>query len=1067
MWKQNVGNRRTKTLGLIIHGLLGFGLLLAAKQSLAGAGAAVQFNRDIRPILSNNCFACHGPDEGQRQAELRLDTAEGLYARRDGYTIVAAGDPANSELFARISGEDGDLRMPPPDSGHELTKQQIERVRLWIEQGAEFEGHWSFIPPARPPLPVVAQSEAVGNPIDRFILKRLEEHGLAASARAERSTLLRRVTFDLTGLPPTLDELDHFLADGSPDAYERVVDRLLNSARYGEHMARDWLDAARYGDTHGLHLDNERSIWPYRDWVISAFNRNLPFDDFTVWQLAGDLLPNPTLEQMVATGFNRCNVTTSEGGAIPEEYRVKYGVDRVDTTATVWMGLTAGCAVCHDHKFDPISQAEFYELFAYFNSLDENPMDGNALLPPPVIRVPTEEEQSQLDSYKSEITSLEQQIAERAANSAADQAAWEARRIEERGDKPLPPGDAIVHLPLDGGSKTTATNAGTIGGDLAIKGNSRSLEGKFGQAVRFYEKTHIAVGDVGDFDRGDQFSYGAWVKPNDTQAMAAIARMDDGNGHRGYDLYLSDGRVYVHLIHQWPDNAIRLNTVDQFELKKEWHHLMVTYDGSGKASGVQIFVNGQPCETQITHDSLTDTIHTDTELRVGSRNPGAGFKGDIDDVRVYERVLSAGEVAALVDSHPFDALLGVPAGQRTAEQAAGLTKHYLEQHDEPYRGLQEQVAELRKQEKKLNDSIPATLVTKEMAKPRETFFLIRGAYDKPGDPVEPGVPASLPPLPDDAPPNRLALARWLVEPGHPLTARVTVNRFWQHYFGTGLVPTTEDFGSQGDWPTHPGLLDWLAIEFIESGWDVKHVQRLIVTSATYRQSAEVTPELLRKDPGNLLYTRGPRFRMAAELVRDNALALSGLLVEHVGGPSVKPYQPAGLWEAVGYTTSNTAKFKQDHGKDLYRRSMYTFWKRTSSPPSMSIFDAPSRESCTVRRARTNTPLQALVLMNDPQFVEASRHFAERIVRDGGRTAKSRIDFAFRTATGRRPDADEADLFAQVLHDHLGEFRQNPEGAAALLGVGDSPRDESLDAPEVAAWTMVANLILNLDETITK
>jgi len=1056
-----------RTLQAIVYcTALAWGLVLPALALAADQHEQVQFNRDVRPILSNNCFACHGPDEGQRQAELRLDTEAGLYARRDGYSIVAAGDSRQSELFARVSSTDADLQMPPADSGHQLTSAQIETIGRWIDQGAEFQGHWSFIKPERPPPPEVGEGAWVVNPIDRFILARLVEQGVAHSPPAERTTLLRRVTLDLTGLPPTLAELDAFVSDSALDAYEKAVQRLLDSPRYGEQMARHWLDAARYGDTHGLHLDNERSIWPYRDWVISAFNRNQPFDEFTLWQLAGDLLPNSTLEQKIATGFNRCNVTTSEGGAIPEEYRVKYAIDRVETMSTVWMGLTTGCAVCHEHKFDPISQTEFYRLFAYFDSLDENPMDGNALLPPPVIKVPTPKEQSQLYCHRAEIVALEEQASQRAADSTADQTAWEAGRIAELGTKTVAPAGAIIHLPFDDDDTKRVANAGTLAGSGEVKGNARSLEGKTGNAIRLYGKSHIVFPEAGNFERSDAFSYGAWIKATDLGAMAVLSRMDDGNANRGYDLYISDGRVYAHLIHRWPENAIRVNSKEQYPLK-EWHHLMVSYDGSSKASGVKLFVNGEPCETVITHDTLTETIRTEKPLHVGRRNPGAGFKGEIDDLRVYDRSLSAAEAAATANGDPYDALLAVGVGERTSEQLKALRKHYLEQHDETYRGLQEQLTAARQREKKLNDSIPSTMITKEMAEPRETFFLIRGAYDRPGDQVEPGVPAALPPLPANAPPNRLTLARWLVDSEHPLTARVLVNRFWQQYFGTGLVATTEDFGSQGEWPTHPALLDWLAVEFVESGWDVKHLQRLIVTSATYRQSAQLTPKLERLDPENRLYARGPRFRMDAEMVRDNALATSGLLVERVGGPSVKPYQPGGLWEAVGYTSSNTAKFKRDDGTALYRRSMYTFWKRTSSPPSMSIFDAPSRESCTVRRARTNTPLQALVLMNDQQFVEASRRLGERIMNEAGSTFSDRIAFGFRLATSRPPGPDEIDVLEHLFREHLSEFQQHPQRAKQLIEVGESPRDESLDTAELAAWTMISNLILNLDESVTK
>ena len=750
----------------------------------AGTAGRVRFNRDVRPILSANCFSCHGPDEKNRKADLRLDL------RQSALKAIVPGNVTESELLLRIAAT-GKKRMPPGKTGKRLKPDEIRLLRRWIEQGAGWEGHWAFLPPRRPAAPRIRHERWPRNEIDRFIAARLEQEGLEPSLEASREALLRRVSLDLTGLPPTIVEIDAFLADRSDRAYEKVVDRLLASKRYGERMALEWLDAARYADTHGLHVDSHRDMWLWRGWVIRAFNRNLPFDRFTIEQLAGDLLPNPTRRQLIATGFNRNHLISYQGSAIEEKVRVAYIVDRVNTTATVWMGLTFGCAQCHDHKFDPISQKEYYRFFALFNTIDEKAKGGREGNAVPVLRLGSAEQGARLS---------------------------------------------------------------------AIRGRMRE---------------------------------------------------------------------------------------------------------SGTSKDKQ--------------------------------------------------------------------------------------------------------SELKKLEKDLLKTIPSTMIMREMKKPRETFFLFRGEYNQRRERVDAGTPECLPPMAEGTPANRLGLAKWLVDPRHPLTSRVAVNRLWQMVFGSGIVISSEDFGSEGAWPVHPELLDWLAVEFVERGWDVKAMLKLMVTSATYRQTSSASPELVARDPDNRLRARGPRFRLSAELIRDNALAIGGLLREKIGGPSVKPYQPAGVWKAVAAQKgSYTAQsYRQDHGDALYRRSLYSFWKRLAPPPSMVAFDAPKRDVCCVRRQRTNTPLQALVLMNDPTFVEAGRALAQRMMKEGGTGDRDRVTHGFRLATARKPASRELEVLLALLDGQRDQFRADRKAALLLVGVGESSRDESLDPADLAAWTTVAGVLLNLDETITK
>lgn len=1009
---------------------------------LAAHAAKVDFNRDVRPVLSDNCYACHGPDAAHRKAGLRLDLKDSALAKlkSDNFAIVP-GDLGRSELISRITTQDEDDLMPPAKSGKHLTEAQIELLKRWVAEGAEWQGHWSFVKPERPSPPKVENRQWPRNPIDDFILARLETEKLRPSPEADKPTLLRRLTFDLTGLPPTPQEVDAFLADASPGAYERVVERLLQSPRFGEHEARYWLDVARYGDTHGLHLDNERSLWPYRDWVVGAFNRNLPFDQFTIEQLAGDLLPNPAREQKIASGFNRCNVSTSEGGAIDEEFYVRYAVDRTETASIIWMGLTVGCAVCHDHKYDPISQKEFYELYALFNNFNEKAMDGNALLPPPMLKLPTPEQESKLEALRAAITPLEARIRE------------EADRIEYREPDSQPAarerGDFVWvedEFPKDTKVQSDGAAVQWIEGERVFSGKRTLTRTDQGLAQDYFTGAPQPL-LVGEDD-----------------VLFAYVFLDPANPPKAIMLQFHVGD-WLHRANWGDEDAIPFGekgTTQKLLLGAlpktgEWVRLEVAASKLGLKPGAKI---GGLAFTQ-----FGGTVYWD---RAGLVTATSQEDRSAYSQLAWEQQEKAKEKSDL-PRELLDAVKLAP-DKRSAEQVRKLREHYLAHIYAPVRAtfdpLLKQVTELRKQRDDLDKSLPATMISEELEKPRGAYFLKRGQYDQRGDPVQPGVPAVLPPLPPGPTTNRLDFARWLVGPDHPLTARVTVNRFWQQFFGTGLVKSSGDFGAQGEWPSHPELLDWLATEFMRTGWNMKGLIRTIVTSATYRQSSAVTAELLRADPENRLLARGPRFRLDAEMIRDNALFVSGLLVEKMGGRGVRPYQPPGIWEAVGYTTSNTAKFEQDHGEALYRRSLYTFWKRTAPPPYLTTFDAPSREKYCVRRERANTPLQALVTMNDPCYVEAARHLSVRMIAQGD-NPECRLDFGFRVVTARHPSPAERNILQEALRKYEAKYQADREAAKKLIAVGESPVNDILDASELAAYTMVASLLLNLDETLNK
>jgi hypothetical protein len=1008
--------------------------LLAANET----NGTIDFNQQIRPLLSDNCFQCHGPDEEDRYGGFRLDLQESALGEADsGERPIVPGDPDASEVMLRITADD-DMQMPPPDSNKSLTPEEIGLIRQWIEQGAPWAQHWSFVPPKLSLLPKISHMEWPRNEVDHFVLARLEQQGLVPAAEADKHTLIRRLCLDLTGLPPTLEQVDAFLADSSDAAYENLVDSLLDSKHYGEHMARFWLDAARYGDTHGLHLDNYREMWPYRDWVIRAFNQNMPFDQFTIEQLAGDLLDHPTEDQLIATGFNRCNVTTNEGGSIEEEVYVRNVVDRVVTTGTVFMAATLDCTRCHDHKYDPYTMKDFYSMFGYFNSLDGSPMDANKKDPAPALHVLSKDQQQEIAQLESEIQQVRQKIQEELAGTVyqepADQAAGKRVDVEEEVivDDDLPPG-----VKDDGGWKFVTAPLPVFSGEKSATRTATELSQHLFQQA---EKPWVIAEDQILFTH-------VFLDPENPPQEIMLQWNDGSWEHRAY----------------WGENKIdwgkdntpsRKRLGDLPELGK-WVRLEIPVSDVGLKPGAK--VNGWA------FTQYAGTVYWDKA-------------GVVQRTVSYESQLAweadQTETTAATLPKPIQELLKVKSDDRSAAQQKQLQDYFVEHvwapGREKFSGWHQAIKQAEQRIASIRKASPTTLIFRERKEPRPSFILKRGEYDQRGDEVSRATPASMPPLPEELPNNRLGLARWLVSGEHPLTARVTVNRLWQQVFGTGLVKTAEDFGSQGDVPSHPQLLDWLAVTFTNDGWDVKRMMRRLVMSATYRQTSQVPPENYRRDPGNRMLARGPRLRLDAESLRDQALAVSGLLVDRIGGPSVKPPQPDGLWFAVGYSGSDTVRFKADEGPDkVHRRTLYTFIKRTSPPPQLSTFDAPSREACSVRRERTNTPLQALLVMNDPQFVEPAVALAGRAMDEAGDEVPQQLVHMFRLCTCRQPTAGELEILVSAYRDHLSTYQEDEESARQLLAAGTLQVEEGSDLPHAAALAMVGNLLLNLDEVIMK
>jgi mono/diheme cytochrome c family protein len=1166
----------------------------AAPVAGKGAAVAIDFNRDIRPILSENCFACHGPDKAARKARLRLDIKdEALKEMRGGDFAIVPGNVGKSVAIERVVAEDEEERMPPVDSGKKLSKEQIDLLKRWVEQGAKWDEHWSFVPATRPAVPEVKDAGWVKNDVDRFILARLEREGMKPSPEASRETLIRRVTFDLTGLPPTIAEVDAFLADQSPGAYEKVVERLLASPRFGERMALHWLDLARYADTNGYHIDNHRDMWKWREWVIDAFNQNKRWDEFVVEQLAGDMLPNATLEQKIASGFNRNTMVNFEGGADPDEYLTKYIVDRVNTTATVFLGVTMQCAECHDHKYDPISTKEFYQFYAYFHNVPEKGLDGERVNPVPSIPVPSEEQKSQLASLKQQIAALDARLKEPHADVDAAQVAWEEKTVAELKTKPQPRWETITATILSAKSKNGATLTRQEDGTILASGENpaqdvyevETVANRKIAAIQLDALPHPSLGrkSVGRFENGNFVLTGieleAWplTEPEKkevatfstavadySQANFPVTNVIDGDAKSGWAVdgdskrearravfFLREpigvdgpmqvkvrlrfesnfaqhaiGRFRVattpdagpvlamvpatlsdwHVVGPFPaetgKNAFDVEFEPEREVdlakkyqdgklawakKPEWkdgavyplaedansaHYLYRTIDAKsargmtlslGSDDGIKVWVNGKlvhangaargaaPDQDKV-NIALNEGRNT-VLVKVSNIAGGAGF------------YFSAKEVGT-GRPEKVDQILLVEAEKRSDGQKAELRTFYRDTFSDAHKKMNEEVAALKKRETDLNAAIPTTMVMQEMPKPRDTHILMRGDFRSKGEKVTPGVPVAFRP-PEKMPANRLELAQWLVQRDHPLMSRVTVNRFWLMYFGTGIVKTAEDFGAQGEWPSHPALLDWMASEFA-SHWDVKRFVRTIVTSATYRQSARVNEELLRKDLYNRLLARGPRFRLPAEMIRDHALSVSGLLNGKIGGTSVFPYQPPKLWEEVAFGGNFSSQtYVQSTGADLYRRGMYIYAKRSMPHPSLVTFDAPNREWCTVQRPITNTPLQALLLMNDPIYVEAARVMAARVMKEGGSGAAERLRYAFKLCVAREPSEREMVVLSRSLERHLETYRKDKEAAGKLVSVGESEKAKDLDVAEHAAWTALMNTLLNLDETITR
>ncbi len=1023
-------------------------LTLISFAVLLPAARPVEFNRDVRPILSDKCLACHGADARNRNIPLRLDIEAAAKADLGGRRAIIPGSPETSELIKRINTESKTRKMPPVFTGHALTEAERSILSQWVSEGAKWQKHWSFITPQRPALPAVSARQWPRNPIDRFILERLDREQLKPSAEASKDRLIRRVTLDLSGLPPTPKEVDAFIADKSLDAYGKLVNRLLENPRYGERMAMRWLDNARYADSNGYQYDGERIMWRWRDYVIESFNKNKPFDQFVVEQIAGDLIPNATMEQKMGTGFQRNHRANTELGIVAEEYNVEYVIDRVETNSAVFLGLTFGCARCHNHKYDPLTQKEMYQFYAYFNNVPEQ---GRAMKygnSPPMISTPTREQQAQL----AQLVHLIEQTRAAIKVSPAQLRAWQAGISHDSVDYWHPGFDLKRKLSLENPDETRA-NAGQV----------EFVPGRIGKAVSLNGTTYLDAGfHAANFDMEDRFTIALWTQSGKLPDGTLFSRMNDKPRGRGFALETRKGHIHVHFTSDYDDDAIRMTSTLPVLKAGPWQHVTLAYTGSRMAEGVHVFVDGKPIEFKVELDNLYRPLNNGgTEfpepLRIGSGGgPTRRFAGKIDEVLIWSRTLAQDDITLLAQGQTL---------KQSDPQSRQLREAYLEAAaPQAQKQLWSKLVQLEQQREALERAFPTVMIMAENPQRRDTHILIRGEYNKPGEKVEPGLPGFLPPMPSGTPNDRLGLAQWLVAKENPLTARVNINRLWQLLFGTGLVKTTEDFGSQGEYPSHPELLDWLATEFVESKWNLKHMVRLMVTSAAYRQDSRTTPDLVQRDPENRLLAHGPRLRLPAEAIRDQALAAAGLLNARLGGPSVKPYQPAGLWEEQSMQNMD---YKQDHGADLYRRSLYMYWKRTIAPPMMTNFDASTRESCTVRESRTNTPLQALNLMNDVTFLEAGRQIGRRMLTEGGTTDESRISYGTKLLLARNPTAKELVIFKASLNYHRDYFATHPGRVDTYLSKGESPQAPQLKPAEHAAYMALASLMLNLDETVNK
>ena len=1048
-------------------------------QSYKDLPKELDFNIHVKPILSDKCFACHGPDKAKQKAGLRLDVAEaamGELPESPGKKAIVPGNLEKSELFHRILSKDPEIAMPPPEFKVSLTAYEKAVLVKWIDEGAEYKAHWGFIPPKLPKVPKIREPHLVQNEIDHFILKKLEEVGLQASPEADKELLLRRLTFDLTGLPPSPEEIEAFLIDKSPDAYEKQVDRLMASIHYAERMATDWMDVARYSDTYGYQVDRYRDMSPWRDWVIQSFHNNRPYDEFLTWQLAGDLLPHATSEQRLATGFNRLHPQNMEGGIIDEEYRVENVADRVAVLGDGIMGLTLSCAKCHDHKYDPISQKEYYELYSFFNNINETgQIAWDKSTPVPTMEIPTKRQKKVIDSLENRVVHQEQKLRKISAVEKEAIEEWIASGRYQQKIQNTPIRGALAHYPLDKNLSNSLNfrQRPNMQRRFSKKELPQYVEGYLGKALSLDGDAWLDCDEVGIFKRSDAFSIGLWVNLPDSLEEGVIFHKNKGSAlhsFRGYHLYLKDDKLEWVMARTWPENAIIEHSIREVP-REEWVHLMVSYDGSSTAKGTKLYLNGQEVKTTVIKDNLTrdivfnyleDIIYPEPiepNLKVGARWRGVGIKGaQVDDIWVFDRALSPIEIAQLGSKERVSGTK-FSLSELGQAQRPQLQEYYLANISPAYRSA---LATLRNYRTALVDSmenVQELMVMEEMQERRKTYVLNRGVYDDYGEEVSPNTPKSVMAFPDDLPKNRLGLAQWLTHPQNPLTARVAVNRYWQLFFGRGLVHTVQDFGNQGELPSHPELLDWLAVSFIESKWNVKALHKRMVMSATYRQ-ASFTPGPLRElDGDNIWLARGPRFRLTSEMIRDNALAASGLLNRKVGGESVYPYQPEGLW------AMNFDPYPQDTGEKLYRRSMYTMWRRTNPNPTLGTFDQPERNVCTVKRQKTNTPLQALVLMNDPTFIEASKVIGEymALVED----PQTSIRLAYTQLTGKSPKDEEVKLLLALREEEYNVFQSHPKKAQSWLTTGAYEIDAKLDANLVAANAVVASVIMNGDVTLTK
>ncbi|WP_146516899.1 DUF1553 domain-containing protein [Rubripirellula amarantea] len=1046
--------------------------------------ADISFNRDVRPILSDRCFKCHGPDAANQESEFRVDNLENATADLGGYFGIVPGDLEQSELHVRIHDEDNP--MPPSDALKPLTEQEKETLDQWILQGAPFEAHWAFTPlPDKIETPEQSElgelAEWQKGPIDQFIAKTLVENDLKPADEAPKNKWLRRVTFDLTGLPPTKQEIQDYVADKTPDADAKVVDRLLASDAYAERMTSEWLDVARYADSYGYQQDIERFVWPYRDWVIDAIKSGMPYDQFITWQLAGDLLPNPTREQMLATTFNRLHSHKREGGVAVEEFRVENVADRTHTVGTAMLGLTMECCRCHDHKYDPLSAKDYYSFSAFFDNIDERGLISyfTDAVPTPAMPLPSAEQKRQLDELRHKLSDAEA-VLNRDINKSVGTAfpKWLADRKVEV----LIPGK-VAELDFEDSLKAFASDekegekakvdpdnfalANPLGKNAVSPVANQLVDGHVGKAVKFTGDDPVEIPEVGYFERHDPFSFSLWIWNPESENRAVIYRRSrgwDDAGSIGYELTREGGKLSAKLCHFWPGDAIAVETSEAID-NERWIHVAVTYDGSSRASGLKIFLDGKLASTTIVEDHLTrniskwaDSYEKDDQhhLAIGSRYRDRGFvNGKVDSFKVFDRQVSAIEVAELFDGRSLDELIAKPESELSDAERDWLEEYYVLAIDPSCSESREGLRKARVAVNKLMDEIPAIMVMRENEVPRQTYLLERGVYDAKGEPVSPSPPAVLPPMDDELPRNRLGLAQWLTSPNHPLTSRVAVNRYWQLMFGQGLVRTPEDFGNQGENPTHPELLDWLARDFVSSGWDVRALIRKMALSATYRQSSVVSKEKRAKDPTNRFLARGSGERLSAEMIRDNILATSGLLKSQVGGEPVKPYDLA-----LAYTP-----LEIDQGEKLYRRSLYTFWKRSSPAPVMMTLNTPTREVCRMKREVTETPLQALVLLNGPQFIEASRVMASHLIDAHGDNADDLSCDAFLQLTSREPTEQESEILVEMFSDQLDEFTKHPELAIEFLKTGQASVKTDADPALLAAATVLVNSIMNLDECV--